>query len=137
VVRQGETAWTIAARYGLTLDELLNLNGLSRGTSLQPGDKLLIRRPEPSTTPPPPTQAAMVSTQTPTASPVPTGTTPSPSPSVAARPVSIQTATPGVAVKVDTTAPNIARQIAAFPAVVVAGLLVALLIGIVIIRRGH
>ena len=40
ILREGETAWTVAALYGLTLDELLDLNGITRGTVLYPGDEL-------------------------------------------------------------------------------------------------
>jgi len=32
-VREGETAWTVAALYGLTLDNLLEMNGLVRRRS--------------------------------------------------------------------------------------------------------
>lgn len=52
-IREGETAWTVAAYYGLTLDELLDLNDIDRGTVLVPGDELIIRPPEPTWTPAP------------------------------------------------------------------------------------
>ncbi|RPI98598.1 MAG: LysM peptidoglycan-binding domain-containing protein, partial [Chloroflexi bacterium] len=44
-IHAGETAWTIAALYGLTLDQLLELNGIDRSTVLFPGDTVLIRHP--------------------------------------------------------------------------------------------
>ncbi|GEM_PF-748650 len=50
-VREGETAWTIAALYGLTLDELLELNGMQRPAVVYPGDEILIRQPDPTATP--------------------------------------------------------------------------------------
>ncbi len=43
VVGQGQTAWAIAARYGIVLDELLALNNLTRGAILHPGDSIIIR----------------------------------------------------------------------------------------------
>lgn len=50
-VREGETAWTVAALYGLTLDNLLEMNGLVRPAVVYPGDELLIRTPDPTATP--------------------------------------------------------------------------------------
>ncbi len=50
-VREGETAWTVAALYGLTLDNLLEMNGLVRPAIVYPGDELLIRTPDPTATP--------------------------------------------------------------------------------------
>lgn len=72
VIKPGETLWTVAALHGLTLDDLLALNGLARGHMVHPGDELLIRAPD--------------STATPTPSPLPSTATPSllPSPSPAA-----------------------------------------------------
>ena len=37
IVRRGESAWTIARKYGLRPAELLSSNGLSSTTVLQPG----------------------------------------------------------------------------------------------------
>jgi LysM repeat protein len=65
-VQEGETAWTIAALYGLTLDELLALNGIDRSTLLYPGDEVLIRDPDPTATPTP------IPTNTPTPAAIPT-----------------------------------------------------------------
>jgi LysM repeat protein len=42
-VRSGESAWTIAAFYGLTVDALLSLNDLAASAILQVGDELFIR----------------------------------------------------------------------------------------------
>lgn len=69
-VQRGQTLWEIAITYGLTLDELLGLNGLEQDVLLQPGDQLLVRQsptavptllptptvPQPGSTLPPPTQ---------------------------------------------------------------------------------
>ncbi len=51
-VQEGQSAWSIAARYGLTLDELLDLNGLAQEYVLQPGDVIVIRL-APGQSPPP------------------------------------------------------------------------------------
>lgn len=70
-VQAGESLWGIAARYGLTLDTLLALNGLERGAVIKPGDVLLVRTPDPTATVTPfPTE-----TSTPTATNTPTGPT--------------------------------------------------------------
>jgi membrane-bound lytic murein transglycosylase D len=39
-VRSGDSLWTIARRFGLSLDELLKLNGLNRNARLKPGMSL-------------------------------------------------------------------------------------------------
>ncbi|GAB4575537.1 MAG: hypothetical protein Kow0077_27500 [Anaerolineae bacterium] len=51
-VQPGQSAWSIAARYGLTLGELLDLNGLPQDAVLRPGDELIIRL-APGQSPPP------------------------------------------------------------------------------------
>ncbi len=66
IVQDGETAWTIAALYGLTLDDFLRLNHIDRSTVLYSGDEVLIRDPEPTATP------TDVPTATPTAAVMPT-----------------------------------------------------------------
>lgn len=43
VVRRGESAWQIAKRYGVKLDDVLRWNGLSRSSTLRIGQKLVIR----------------------------------------------------------------------------------------------
>ncbi len=55
LVREGETAWTIAARYRLTLAEILWLNGLTEESILHPGDEVVIRLLPGQTPPPTPT----------------------------------------------------------------------------------
>ncbi|MCA9973595.1 MAG: LysM peptidoglycan-binding domain-containing protein, partial [Anaerolineales bacterium] len=54
-VREGETAWTIAARYRLSLAEILWLNGMAENAILQPGDEIVIRLLPGQTPPPTPT----------------------------------------------------------------------------------
>ena len=73
VVQSGETAWSIAARYGLSLEELLALNGLQGDPILFPGDELVIRRPAPTATASPtlpPAYTALAALPQPTTSPV-------------------------------------------------------------------
>jgi LysM repeat protein len=134
-VQKGETAWTIAARYGLTLDELLNLNGITREKVLLPGDQLLIRRPEPTSTQPVPTEVAAASTPISTTSPAPTVVVPSPSPIAATQPAPTATPTPTPAAAPDTPAQDPRRQIAAIGAVAGVAFLVLLTISIVVMRR--
>lgn len=43
VVRRGDTLWDIANGFGTTVTALRNLNGLSRSSSIYPGQKLTIR----------------------------------------------------------------------------------------------
>lgn len=59
VVQDGQTAWAIASRYEVPLDDLLALNGLDRSSLLWPGDELLVKLgegQEAPTPPPPPTE---------------------------------------------------------------------------------
>ena len=60
-VQAGDSFLAIAGRFGLTLNELLTLNGVSESELLQPGDELLIRVPDPVL----PTPAPVVVTPTP------------------------------------------------------------------------
>ncbi len=43
IVQQGQTAWAIAARYGIAVADLMKLNNLQSGAVLHPGDSILIR----------------------------------------------------------------------------------------------
>ncbi|MBN1311996.1 MAG: LysM peptidoglycan-binding domain-containing protein [Anaerolineae bacterium] len=45
VVQVGQTAWTVAAYYGIELQALLAMNNLTEDAVLQPGDVLLIQPP--------------------------------------------------------------------------------------------
>ena len=43
---RGQTLWDVALRYGLSLDDLLEMNALTENSLLQPGDLLFIRQPQ-------------------------------------------------------------------------------------------
>ncbi len=55
IVREGETLWTVAARYNLKLSDLLWYNRLNEESIIQPGDELTIRLAEGQPPPPTPT----------------------------------------------------------------------------------
>lgn len=69
-VKEGESLWDIAILNGLTLDELLEYNGLARGSVIKPGDVLLLQPPPPTPTP------TVTNTPLPTDTPVPSPTVP-------------------------------------------------------------
>ena len=72
-VQPGQSAWSIAAHYGVDLAELLALNHLSEGSFLQPGDLLIVRPPDLALAAPSPTPLSEVAAGPPLdASPVPT-----------------------------------------------------------------
>jgi uncharacterized protein YkwD len=74
VMQAGQTAWTVAAYYGIDLAELLRLNNLTENSVLQPGDVLIIRPPTPLTalpSTPSPMPAAIAAVPTTTQIPVP------------------------------------------------------------------
>ena len=53
-VQAGQTLWTIAAVYDVSLDQLLELNEITKDTFLQPGQEIIIQPPreaEPTATP--------------------------------------------------------------------------------------
>jgi len=50
-VREGDSAWSIAARFGLTINQLLELNNLNTDSILRPGDELVVRVPTPTPVP--------------------------------------------------------------------------------------
>jgi hypothetical protein len=77
VVEEGQALWTIAAIYGVNLDELLSLNGLTVDSVVLPGDRLIVR-PAPTATPSPEPTATISPTPSPP-TPVPT---PTPRPNV-------------------------------------------------------
>jgi LysM repeat protein len=60
-IQSGDSAWSIAAQYGLTVDELLTLNSLSTDSVLRPGSQLRVRFPTPT---PPPTSTTVAAQET-------------------------------------------------------------------------
>ncbi|MDX1415670.1 MAG: LysM domain-containing protein [Candidatus Promineifilaceae bacterium] len=69
VVQPNDSLWSIAARAGLSVQELLDLNGIDESHVLQPGDLLLVGQGSPPATPtsdiPTPTLPPPTSTSTP------------------------------------------------------------------------
>lgn len=72
IVRTGQTLWTIAAVYGVPLQELLELNNLPEWAFVYPGDELLVK---------PPGSVATATPTPPEATETPTGPPPSATPS--------------------------------------------------------
>ena len=77
-VQPGQSAWTIAAQYGIELAELFRLNNLTEDSILHPGDVLLIRSPLPATSIPTYTPSSIPRTDIPTKSPTPVQVTKTP-----------------------------------------------------------
>jgi hypothetical protein len=74
-VQPNDNLWTIAFRHGLTLPELLDLNGLSENALIRPGDRLIVGYGTPPATPTvplPPTPTLPPPTPTVTPAPPPT-----------------------------------------------------------------
>jgi uncharacterized protein YkwD/LysM repeat protein len=73
VVQPGESLYSIADAYELTLAELLTLNGLAENSLIRPGDTLIIRAAQPATETPVPSSTPTVplptSTHRPTRTP--------------------------------------------------------------------
>jgi hypothetical protein len=65
-VKEGQTLWNIAAAYQVNLGEVLRLNGLSEGSLIYPGQKLLIKAASLS---PAPTSSSSAVGATPTGEP--------------------------------------------------------------------
>jgi len=83
VVQPGQALWNIAEAYGISLQELYTLNGLSDSSVIQPGDNLVIRSAPDTPTP------TITATRTPTLPPTPTRrpATLTPEPSATSTPV--------------------------------------------------
>ena len=58
IIKAGQSLWLIAALYDLTLEQLLELNGLTTDSVIRPGEELIIRLPTPT---PPPTETPIPS----------------------------------------------------------------------------
>ena len=115
-VQAGQSAWTIAAKYGITLAELFEINQLSEDSILLPGDVLLIRPPDPPTS-------------TPTTTLYPTKTPPE----VQATAAATATDTPSAHNQEDVPAQSAIRDANAAP--LVAGVGLALLVCVFTIMR--
>jgi LysM repeat protein len=91
-VQPGESLYSIADAYDLTLQELLTLNGLAENSLIRPGDTLTIRGAQPATETPLPTSTPIVPVPTSTHRPTRTPTlrpsaSPTPRPSPTPTPV--------------------------------------------------
>lgn len=72
VVQEGETIWEIAVLNGLTVDELLALNNMTRADVLVPGAEIRLRSDDPASTAEPTGAAAVTSTGAAAPGPTPT-----------------------------------------------------------------
>jgi murein DD-endopeptidase MepM/ murein hydrolase activator NlpD len=95
IVESGDSLWSIAARYNLSLADLLAFNGMTEDSFLGIGDEIMIVSPTPTATPtltpsdtPEMRETAVSGTHTP--QPTPAQIMPSPT----ARPMSALQATP-------------------------------------------
>lgn len=69
-VQPGETLWAIALAYGVTVDQILSLNGLQTGAVIYPGNLLVVRRANTAT----PVTPTITPTRAPTQTQIPTAT---------------------------------------------------------------
>jgi LysM repeat protein len=131
VVQEGETLWTVAALHGLTLNELLALNSLGDDAIVHPGDRLLLRSPDPT-----PTETLLPTetpTTTPTLTPTATPETVTPSPTLAPAMAPALTSHPTPHAQDEGSDPN--RVVLLGMGIVGALGLVFLVIGVVVLRR--
>lgn len=75
IVQPNDSLWGIAARSGISLTELLDLNNLTESALIQPGDRLIVGLVAPPETPTPEASATVVATRPP---PTPSPTLPPP-----------------------------------------------------------
>lgn len=73
VVQPNDSLWGIAARSGISLTELLDLNNLTEDSLIQPGDRLIVGIVEPPASPTPEVSPTLAATREP---PTPTATVP-------------------------------------------------------------
>jgi LysM repeat protein len=113
IVGPSDTLYSLSLQYGVSYDDLLQLNKLSRTSILEIGQILIVKAPPGTATPMP----APSATQT----PAPTVTrTPTPRPAVA--PISMPTSAPTVAASRASTARSIPILLAVVAAILVAGM---------------
>ena len=71
IVQPNDSLWAVAARSGISLTELLDLNNLTENALIQPGDRLIVAIVEPPASPTPEASPTLVATREP---PTPTVT---------------------------------------------------------------
>ena len=71
IVQPNDSLWAVAARSGISLTELLDLNNLTENALIQPGDRLIVAIVEPPASPTPEASPTLVATREP---PTPTAT---------------------------------------------------------------
>jgi hypothetical protein len=72
IVQPNDSMWGIAARAGITIERLWELNGLSETSVIRPGDRLLVAQVEPEPMPTPqPTERPTLPPPTPSRTPPP------------------------------------------------------------------
>lgn len=70
IIRTGQTLWTLAAVYEVSLEDILALNNLPENAVIYPGDEILIKEADPPT--PTPTKEPPPATPRPSSTPAPT-----------------------------------------------------------------
>jgi LysM repeat protein len=76
LVQADDTLFTIALEYGVTVEQIMQLNHLSPGDYVRVGQELIVQGPSPAATPlvmPSPSAQALAATPRPTPSPTPSG----------------------------------------------------------------
>ncbi len=126
VVQQGQSLWTISAVYGVPLDEILALNGLTENSLIFPGDEIIIRAAF-TATPSPEAEASATATPIDTATITPTKDSRT---SVA---IAVPTRATGEEVK-STTADEGAQDKVTFsdPAIIILMLAFVILVGVIV-----
>ncbi|MFQ5436640.1 MAG: LysM peptidoglycan-binding domain-containing protein [Anaerolineae bacterium] len=131
-VRSGQTLWDIALTYGLSLDDLLNLNDtLSTETILQPGDELRVRLPDPTATPTPMPSPA----PEPTAALVVTAVSPLPQSTPDKQPAPTAQATTNPSITANSNALRLGSSIGTGALILFLGLLAAGGVGLYMVGR--
>lgn len=92
-IQQGQTIWEVAVTHGLTVDQLLGFNGLTREDVILPGTVLRLVPSEPGAESPPQEESASV-TATEEPSPAPPTVAPTDAPPTDAPPAATLTVTP-------------------------------------------
>jgi LysM repeat protein len=131
VVQEGESAWTVADAYGLTVSELSALNGLSPEPALFPGQTLIVRQAASPTVTPTVTSTLRPPTRTPapTRTPRPPTAVPSITPTASATPFSLLNALP--------TLEGSSRRSLGIGLIVVSGLGLLAMLGTSLFKRGR